>query len=250
MFLTTNTFIIKFLIDLKIRSFVMTATAASAAEDVGADIQQYKTLIADPQASVRQVILQHYEQFQRNGVLPDARLVGAKQFLEKGTSLLGIKYDYQRSNRQKYDVLCKHFVPEEQKNADPKAYRKFPILHFWWSPKFWKHFVLGTWFVRPVLWFLQQQVVQGLIALALILTMHQWSHKLYFVPIKTNVAVLDLFLPSDTCFDKPMQPFCKVLTTIQQNTFDGMEDMTKTFWTMATQLFVSSFVSFIARFVK
>jgi len=134
------------------------------------------------------------------------------------------------NNGARYRWLCQHYFVEERARADPQHYHVFPFRKFYNTPRFYLHFFASFFAI------IDKPVVKFVIAMFLMFKMHTWSHELYMIP-------MPMLKMHYSCSELPTQPFCEVLNFVQRNTFDGIQDMTKTFMAMLVASFVSLFTS-------
>ena len=197
----------------------------------------WQEMIVDPNLTIDEIITGHYNAFGMNDGPLTKKTHGVKERFTNEMRDLDMKISYATTNLSRYQALCKHFVPEQRQHADPKIYKRFPILVFGTYSAFWLyHF---AWFFA----FFEYPSVQFILSMVLLWQMHLWSHYLYMIPLP------QVFAPY-SCAMMPLQWHCEILNVVQQNTFSGITDMKKAFFTLLTRIAIASVTSLVSRKLK
>lgn len=207
-------------------------------EDPRETIAYWQEAIRDPTLSVKKVIKDHYEYFgDREGPIQTSRCHGAKAWMNEELRKLRIKVSRADSNSARYDLLCFHYVEQLQHRASPSSYHVFHYKTFWYHIRFWKFFYF--WFFT----FFEYPTVQFIIAMGIMCQLHALSHTLYMMPLPQIYAHY-------SCVQMPFQWHCEYLVFLQNNTFNGLQDMKKTAMTLLFRVALAQVTYFVSKKVK
>ena len=192
----------------------------------------------DGTRSVENVIKDHYEFFgSREGPIQTSRCQGAKAWMNEELRKLRIKVSHADSNSARYDLLCYHYIDELRSQASPSSYHVFHYKVFWNHLRFWRFFYFW------IFTFLEYPTVQFIIAMGIMCYVHAISHTLYMTPLP------QIYAPY-SCVQMPFQWHCEYLVFLQNNTFNGLQDMKKTAMTLLFRVALAQVTYLVSKKIK